>query len=91
MWSNVCLGGMLCGRAVYCVVGPRGTAVYCVLVCCTVWSVGDFSREGDNYFAGGRYLFRGREITRKRRLPATAKLSPGMGIGQDADESMMKV
>ena len=25
--------------------------------------------------------------TRKRRLPATAKLSPGMGTGQDADES----
>ena len=28
--------------------------------------------------------------TRKSRLPATAKLSPGMGTGQDADESMNK-
>ena len=31
------------------------------------------------------------KITRKRRLPETEKLFPGMGTRRDADESMMKV
>ena len=30
------------------------------------------------------------KINRKSQLPATAKLSPGMGTGRDADESMNK-
>ena len=38
-----------------------------------------------------KYLNKSDTYTRKSRLPATAKLSPGMGTGWDADESMMKV
>ena len=39
-WCTVCSGGVLCGRAVHCVVECGvlgGRAVYCVVGRCTVW------------------------------------------------------